>query len=134
MRVAPCLMQPSSVSFARVIDVLDREGGLHRLHAAHVVRLAAARLGRAAVDDPRLVEMDVGLDQPGAAEAALGIVGRGVGLNVRLDGRDPPVAEADVDESGPPLASARRALRMTRSSMVLGSLKSLRAGAWQMPA
>ena len=80
------------------VNVLDREGGLHRLHAAHVVRLAAARLRRATVDDPRLVEMNVGLDQASAAEAPRGIVRGRIGLDSRLDRLDPPAGKADVDE------------------------------------
>jgi hypothetical protein len=91
-------MQPSSVSFARV-DVLDREGGFHGVHAAHMVRLAATRLRRATVDDPRLVEMEVGLDQACAAKTPLGIVRGHIGLDARRDRLDPPAGEADVDEA-----------------------------------
>ena len=56
------------------IDVFDRERRFDRLHPTHVVWLAATRLRSAAVDDARLVQMDVGLDQTCAAESAFGIV------------------------------------------------------------
>ena len=57
-----------------LIDVLDRKACLDGLHPAHVVGLAAARLRLTAIDDARLVQVDVGLDEPGAAQAALGVV------------------------------------------------------------
>src|SRR5262249_17840166 len=57
------------------VNILHREGRLHRLNAPHMVRRTPARLRRTAVDDARLIEMDVGLDQSAAAEASLGIVG-----------------------------------------------------------
>ena len=42
--------------------------------------------------------MDVRLDQPAAAQAALGVVGRRVADEVRLDRRDAAVLEADVGQ------------------------------------
>ena len=48
--VVPCSMQFSSVSMARVVDVLDREGRFHRLHALHVGR---ARCGSAPASSGR---------------------------------------------------------------------------------
>jgi len=56
------------------VDVLDRPGLLHRRDALDRIDLARL-LGRASLDDARLIEMDVGLDQSAAAEASLGIVG-----------------------------------------------------------
>src|SRR5215510_7554130 len=57
------------------INILHREGRLYRLNALHMIRRTSTRLRRTAVDDARLIEMDVGLDQSAAAEASLGIVG-----------------------------------------------------------
>ena len=42
--------------------------------------------------------MDVGLDQTCAAKTPLGIVREHIGLDTRLDRRDAPAGEADVDE------------------------------------
>jgi len=57
------------------INIFHREGRLHRLNAPHMIRRTPTRFRRTAVDDARLIEMDVGLDQSAAAEASLGIVG-----------------------------------------------------------
>ena len=79
------------------VDVFDGESRLDRLHPLHVVRVAAARFRRAAVDDAGLVEMDVGLDQPAAAQAALRVMGGRIGLKPWLNGGDLAIREADVD-------------------------------------
>ena len=65
-------------------DVLDRHGVLDVRDPLHRV-VDAAGLGRAAVDDARLVEMDVRLDQPAAAQTSFGIVRRGIADEIRLD-------------------------------------------------
>ena len=98
------------------VDVLHRECGFHGLHAAHMVRLAAARLRGATVDDPRLVEMDVGLDQACAAKTSLGIVRGRIGLDPRLDRLDRPPAKP-MSTRRPSAAVGKRALRMTKSSI-----------------
>jgi hypothetical protein len=84
--------------FARAtVNVLRREGLLRLLHALDGIRHALG-LGAAAVDDARLVEMDVGLDQPPAAQEPLGIVGGRVAHEVGLDRRNAALREADVGE------------------------------------
>ena len=83
------------VARARV-HVLHREAGLHRRDALHVVALAALRR-RAAIDDARLVEVDVGLDQAGRKKASAGLDTLGVGVDARgLHDGDAPTGDADV--------------------------------------
>src|SRR5215472_6914731 len=82
---------------AALIDVLDGEVPLHRLDALHGVRGVAAALGSAAVDDARLVEVDVRLDetrrqQPTAEVELLAPIRS----NPRCDLGDLSVANADV--------------------------------------
>ena len=91
-------------------DVLDRHGVLHVGHALHRVVVAAV-LRRAAIDDARLVEMDMRLDQPAAAQATRGVVGRRIADEVRLDRRDAALLEADVGRRV--VAACTRALRIT---------------------
>jgi hypothetical protein len=78
------------------VDVLDGERVLHLRHALHRHRLPPG-FRRAAVDDARLVEMNVRLDEPARGEAAAGVVGGTVGRDLGLDGGDPALLEADVD-------------------------------------
>ena len=92
------------------VHVLDRHGVLDRRHALHGVRVAVG-LRRAAVDDARLVEMDVRLDQAAAAQAAFGVVRRRIADEVRLDRRDAALLEADVGRRI--VAAGTRALRIT---------------------
>jgi hypothetical protein len=56
----------------------------------------AAVLARATVDDARLVEMDVCLDQTAAAEAAAGVICGRVADKFWLDRRDTAVLKTDV--------------------------------------
>jgi hypothetical protein len=57
----------------------------------------AARLGRQAIDEPRLVEMDVGLDQPGAGEPPLGVPAVAPFGQSQADCGDLALGDADVD-------------------------------------
>ena len=77
------------------MHVLDRHRVLDVGYALHRVVIAAV-LARAAIDDARLVEMDVCLDQTAAAEAAAGVVLGCVADKFRLDRRDAAVLEPDV--------------------------------------
>ena len=61
----------------------------------------AALLRRAAVDDARLVEMDVGLDQAGTGEVALGVVHFAVGRKIALDRGDAALVDADSNGGSP---------------------------------
>ena len=81
------------------MDVLHREPGLDRGHALHVVAGAAGGRG-APVDDARLVEVDVGLDEAGGDEAAFEVEGVGLGTDLRLDGGDPAAGDPDVHRRG----------------------------------
>ena len=78
------------------VHVLDRHGLLDRRDAEHRAELGAL-LRRAAVDDARLVEMDVALDQAGTGQQALGVVDRRVGGDIAPDGGDAAVCNADVE-------------------------------------
>jgi hypothetical protein len=69
--------------------VLDRRDALDRAQRALVLR-------RAAVDDPRLVQVDVRFDQTGTGEAAPGVEGFGRCGQLRPDCGDAPVLDADV--------------------------------------
>ena len=53
-------------------------------------------LWRAAVDDARLVEMDVRLDQAGTAQAPARVMLGSVSDKLVLDRRDTPIRDADV--------------------------------------
>ena len=55
--------------------------------------------GGAAVEDAAFVEMDMGLDQAGGDEAALGVGLRRVAYQMRLDGDDAAAGDADVAEA-----------------------------------
>ena len=79
-----------------LVHVLDREALLDRGDARHGLCIAPA-LGRAAVDDARLVEMDVGLDKAGAEEPPGRVVILGRGRKAAFDGGDAPLLDADVD-------------------------------------
>ena len=108
-------MQFSSVGAGALVDVCLGEGVLHGGDARHGVGVAAI-LGRAAVDDAGLVQVDMGLDQPGAGQLACGIVCRRVRRQVGCDRNDPAVRDTDIDRA---LRPDRRALRMTRSMLPL---------------
>ena len=77
------------------VDVLHRESRLDRGHPLHVVP-GAARGRCAPVDDARLVEVDMGLDESGRYQPAAEVERVGGGLDVRVDGRDPAAGNADV--------------------------------------
>ncbi len=77
-------------------SILHREARLQWRHALHGIDLAA--LGRrAAVDDPGLVEVDMGLDEAGADEAAAGVVGFSLGGEAAPEGGDAPVLDGDIE-------------------------------------
>ena len=107
MRVVPCTMHCSSVSRGARVHVLDRHVLLERRDADHGAERGAL-LRRAAVDDARLVEMDVGLDQAGTGEPPLGVVACGVGARAALDRDDAAALDADVQG---PSAGGRRGAR-----------------------
>ena len=79
------------------VDVVDREPRLDRGHPLHVV--AGPARGRGApLDDARLVEVDVGLDESGGDQAAVDVEGLGIRPDLRLDGDDPIAGEPDVHQ------------------------------------
>src|SRR5262249_53675905 len=75
--------------------VRDAHVLLQRRHALDRAE-CRARLRRAALDDARLVEMNVRLDQAGTGEASAGIMHRRIGRDVRLDRDDAAGGDADV--------------------------------------
>ena len=77
------------------VHVLHREPGLDRGYALHVVAGTARGRG-AALDDARLVEVDVGLDETGGDQAAVEIEGVGRGSDLRLDCRDSAAGDPDI--------------------------------------
>src|SRR5262249_2050475 len=78
------------------VNVLDGPRLLHRRNALD--RIDLARLfGRTAVDDARLVEMDVRLDQSGANEPPAVLVFPSWRPELRRDPRDAPILDPDVD-------------------------------------
>jgi hypothetical protein len=95
-----------------IVDVSTLKARLHRLYAPHVVGIAAARLGRAAIDDAGLVEVDVRLDKPAAAKAALRVVGRRVCNKLRSIAAIFPF-EKPISTAPPLAAPGTRALRIT---------------------
>src|SRR5262249_2845575 len=76
--------------------VLDGHALLQRGDALHGTELAAL-LRRTAVDDARLVEVDMGFDQAGTDEMPLGVVDLGVSGEAAGDGDDAPALDADVE-------------------------------------
>ena len=58
----------------------------------------ASLLGSAAVDDAGLVEVDVGFDQSGAGQVALGVILRRGGGKAGGDCNDPAARDTDVDQ------------------------------------
>ena len=58
--------------------------------------LQIALLGPAAIENARLVEMDMGLDQPGADQPAAEIDRLAVGRELLLDDGDPAALDADI--------------------------------------
>ena len=88
------------------MHVLDRHLRLDRRHAEHRAQ-RRARLRRAAIDDARLVEMDVRLDQSRAGELPLRVVDLRVGRDGALDRNDAPVRDADVERRAAAIGQAR---------------------------
>src|SRR5262245_3731594 len=78
--------------------ILDGHARLQRRHALHRAELATL-LRRAALDDARLVEMDVCLDQAGANQVAFGVIDLGLGRKSGLDGDDAAALDADIQWS-----------------------------------
>ena len=75
--------------------VLDRHVLLQRRHALHRAE-RSARLRCAALNDARLVEVDVRLDQAGTGEAAARVVNLRIRRDRMLDRHDAAVRDADV--------------------------------------
>ena len=87
--------------------VLDRHALLQRRNTLDRAQLAAL-LGHAALDDARLVEMDVDLDQSGTGEVSAGVVNLGLGGEPALDGDDAALLNADIQRSvGEAIGQAR---------------------------
>jgi hypothetical protein len=76
--------------------ILDGESGLQRPDAFHRGDVATL-FPTAALDDARLVEMDMRLNQPGTGEAAAGIEALARGAEPRRDGGNAPAGNADID-------------------------------------
>src|SRR6185503_14145488 len=88
-------------------DVLDRHALLDRRHAQDRAQ-GAALLRGAALDDARLVQVDVGLDEPRTGEPPFRIEARPFGREPRRDRRDPAVLDADIHRgaaAGPRVAN-----------------------------
>ena len=81
---------------ARAVNVLDSEALLEGGDAPDLIGLASD-LRRAAIDDPRFVEMDMGLDQAGACQPPACVIGLRLCREVRADCDDPAVFDADID-------------------------------------
>src|SRR5262249_8764116 len=79
-------------------DVLDRHVLLERRDALHRAQ-PGPLLRRAAVDDARLVEMDMALDQARAGKAPARVVALRVGVQPALDGDDAALVDADVERA-----------------------------------
>ena len=79
------------------VHILDREPRLHRRDPLHVIHAAIGR-GFGSVEDARLVEMDVGLDQAAGDEAGFDIEALAAVGEARLDGRDPTIGDPDVPQ------------------------------------
>src|SRR5262245_65487908 len=88
------------------MHVLDGHVRLQRRDALHRAERASLLRG-AAVDDARLVEMDMGLDEARADEMAGGIEACGIGREARRDHGDAAALDADV--KGPVLRTVERA-------------------------
>jgi hypothetical protein len=107
------------VACARV-DVLFREGVLGRGGALHVVgRLAVAGRGTA-VEDARLVEMEMAFHEAWRYETACRIDTLAVAGEVRPDSGDTAARDGDIHAC----ASASRALRKMKSKAMTTSLSS----------
>ncbi|MFK4498202.1 hypothetical protein ABIF86_002493 [Bradyrhizobium japonicum] len=81
------------------VDVLDRKVLLHSGHGADRVRDAAV-IVPAAAEQASLVEMDVGIDEPGQGEAPADIDLDGLAGKSRLDRGDAAALHADIDGCG----------------------------------
>ena len=91
--VAQALLEGPDRTFAAVLGgelLLDLRDLLDRFF-----EIAAPRL--AALEDARLVEVNVGLDEAGADEASADVQDLRVRRDVRFHGRDPAVLDADVE-------------------------------------
>src|SRR5262249_23922595 len=77
------------------------KAGLQRRDLSHRADLAPG-LGRTAVDDARLVEMDVRLDQPAADEAPTRVVDLAHPCDPALDRDDLPAGTANTQRFSPP--------------------------------
>ncbi len=78
------------------VDVLRREAAL-RLRDLRNRLVEIALFGAAAVEDRRLVEMDMRLDKAGRDETATEFDDRRIGGERRLDSHDLAAADADID-------------------------------------
>ena len=76
---------------------------------------------RDAIEDARLVEMEMAFDEPRRHETAARIRARAVAGDARLDGGDASVRDRDIDVV-PPFAS--RALRKIRSKATFATPSS----------
>src|SRR5262249_58405444 len=93
--VQDALLERARGAHARVLDrerLLQRRDALDRVDLAHL-------LGRAALDDARLVEVNMGLDQAGADEAAGRVVFAAVSRQCGRNRGDPAGLDADVYRS-----------------------------------
>ena len=112
MWVTPLRMLCSSVAAARAYTSSIVNPGLTADTRCLWSRAAAPGRG-APIDDARLVEVDVGLDETRGHEAAVGVKCVGHGLDPGLDGSDPTAGDSDVDERC--RVPAIGALRSTKS-------------------
>ena len=79
------------------VHILDGKTGFDRGDPLHVIG-ATVRRGRAAVEDARLVEMDVGFDQARRHQAAAGIEFFAVCREAGCDRGDTAILHADIAE------------------------------------
>src|SRR5882724_2493412 len=78
--------------------VFDREGFLQRSNALDGADVPA-NFGRTAIDDARLVQVDVALDESGATQTSLGIKTLCISRYPPLDCDDPAMLHANVEKS-----------------------------------
>ena len=83
-------------AFGALVGVLVGHGVLDRRHALDR-GVGCARLRGAPIDDPGLVDVDVGLHEARAGQAPARVVDRALCGEVRADGCDAAVLDADVD-------------------------------------
>jgi len=79
------------------VHIFWREGMLDRRGPLHMIAHHTVGLERHAIDDPRLVEMKMALNEARGHQLPAGIVGQAIRSKVGLDGNNDTVAHANID-------------------------------------